>query len=77
MKVIALVLGVALLALGIAGFVPDLNPDGLLFGVLPMNAIMSGLFMLTGVAGIAMGIASRRDLTPPASASGNDMRPWV
>lgn len=77
MKAIALVIGVALLALGLAGFVPDLNPDGLLFGVMPMNAIMSGLFMITGLAGIAIGIASRRHLTPPASASSNDMRPWV
>ena len=77
MKAIALALGAALLALGIAGFVPDLNPDGLLFGVLPMNAIMSGLFLVTGLAGIAIGMASRRGLTPPANASSSDMRPWV
>ena len=77
MKAIALVLGAALLALGIAGFVPNLNPDGLLFGVMPMNAIMSGLFIISGIAGLAIGMASRRDLTPPASASSGDMRPWV
>jgi len=32
MKVVALLIGVALLALGVAGFVPALNHDGMLFG---------------------------------------------
>ena len=77
MKVIATLLGIALLALGVAGFVPDLNPDGLLFGVLPMNTVMSVLFVLTGLAGIAIGMSSRRTLAPPPGAGDNDMRPWV
>ena len=77
MKVIALVLGAVLLAVGVAGFVPDLNPDGQLFGVLPMNALMSGLFVITGIAGIAIGMSARRGLAPPPAASSDDMRPWV
>jgi hypothetical protein len=77
MKTIALLLGIALLALGVAGFVPQLNPDGQLFGVMPMDTVMSALFAVTGVIGIAIGIAGRRDLTPPRNANGNDMRPWV
>jgi len=77
MKAVSILLGVVLLALGLAGFVPDLNPDGQLFGVLPMNMIMSALFALSGIAGIALGISSRRTLTPTASTSDNDMRPWV
>ena len=77
MKAIATLLGVALLALGVAGFVPDLNPDGQLFGVLPMNIMMSVLFMLTGIAGIAIGMSGRRGLAPPPAAGDNDMRPWV
>ena len=77
MKVVALLLGFVLLALGIAGFVPDLNPDGRLFGVIPMDTIMSVLFMLSGLAGIAIGMSGRRHLTPPANAASDDMRPWV
>jgi hypothetical protein len=77
MKAIATLLGVVLLALGLAGFVPDLNPDGLLFGVLPMSPLMAGLFMITGIAGIAIGMSSRRALAPPRAATDNDMRPWV
>ena len=77
MKVIATLVGVALFALGLAGFVPDLNPDGLLFGVMPMNMVMSVLFVITGIAGIAIGMSSRRTLAPPPSAGSNDMRPWV
>jgi len=79
MKAVSIVIGVALLALGLAGFVPDLNPDGQLFGVLPMNTMMSVLFAITGVAGIAIGLSSRRTMIPPSSSGGdgNDMRPWV
>jgi hypothetical protein len=77
MKAVSILVGVVLLALGLAGFIPDLNPGGLLFGVLPMNTVMSVLFVITGLAGIAIGISSRRTLTPSANTSDNDMRPWV
>jgi uncharacterized membrane protein YuzA (DUF378 family) len=76
MKAVSIVIGVALLALGLAGFIPDLNPDGMLFGVLPMNTVMSILFVITGLAGIAIGMSSRRTLTPTSSASSDDMRNW-
>ena len=77
MKAIATVVGIVLLALGVAGFVPELNPDGRLFGVMPMTPRLCGLFVITGIAGIAIGLASRRHLTPPPASTGNDMRPWV
>jgi len=78
MKVVALVVGIALLALGLAGFIPQLNPDGLLFGVMPMDTIRSVLFVITGLAGVAIGMSSRRHMVPPASSSsGQDLRPWV
>lgn len=77
MKAIATVVGIVLLALGVAGFVPELNPDGRLFGVMPMTPLLCGLFVITGIAGIAIGLASRRHLTPPPASTGNDMRPWV
>ena len=77
MKAVSILIGVVLLALGLAGFIPDLNPNGQLFGVLPMNTVMSVLFVITGLAGIAIGISSRRTHTPTANTSDNDMRPWV
>jgi uncharacterized membrane protein YuzA (DUF378 family) len=77
MKAIATLLGVVLLALGLAGFVPDLNPDGQLFGVLPMTMVLSVLFVITGLAGIAIGMSSRRGLSPQRPVSDNDMRPRV
>jgi hypothetical protein len=78
MKALALVIGVILLAVGIAGFVPALNADGVLFGVLPMDFMRSALFAVTGAVGVMIGLSHRRELTPPASATGtNDLRPWV
>jgi len=78
MKIFALVLGAVLLALGVAGFIPDLNPDGRLFGQIPMNTAYSILFVLSGIAGIVIGLSSRRTMIPPRSSSGDgDMRPWV
>ena len=77
MKAIATLLGVVLLALGLAGFVPDLNPDGQLFGMLPMTTVLSVLFVITGLAGIAIGMSARRGLSPPRTVGDNDMRPWV
>jgi len=77
MKVLALLIGVALLALGIAGFIPGLNQDGLLFGVLPVNAVFSVLFILSGIAGIVIGTSNRRNLVPSNRPNANDMRPWM
>jgi hypothetical protein len=79
MKAVALVLGVALLALGVAGFIPDLNPDGRLFGQIPMTTVYSILFVISGLVGIGIGLAGRRTMVPPnnSGGSGQDMRPWV
>ena len=77
MKTVAMLLGALLLALGLAGFVPDLNPDGRLFGAIPMNTVISVLFVITGLAGLAIGMSQRRTMIPRAPSSGNDLRPWV
>lgn len=76
MKTVAMLLGVVFLALGLAGFIPDLNTDGRLFNAIPMNTVTCVLFVITGLAGLAIGMASRRDIVPPSSSGGPDMRPW-
>ena len=76
MKVLALLIGFILLAIGIAGFVPALTPDGVLFGVLPMDTLRAGLFIVTGAVGIMIGLSGRREL-PPTTSNGNDLRYWL
>jgi hypothetical protein len=76
MKILALVIGFILVAVGIAGFVPALTPDGVLFGVLPADTLRSALFIVTGAVGILIGLNSRREL-PPATSNGNDLRYWL
>lgn len=76
MKVLALLIGFILLAIGVAGFVPALTPDGVLFGVLPVDTMRSALFAITGAAGIMIGLSSRREL-PPTTSNGNDLRFWL
>ena len=76
MKALTLIIGVVLLGIGIAGFVPALNAGGVLFGVLPMDFMRSALFAITGAVGVMIGLSPRRALTPVEAASDGDMRPW-
>lgn len=73
MKVLALAIGCILLAIGVAGFVPALTPDGVLFGVLPVDTLRNALFVITGAVGIMIGLHSRREL-PPTTSDANDLR---
>jgi hypothetical protein len=57
MKRIALLFGFALLAAGIAGFVPALCPEGLLFGLFAVDPAHNILHIATGIFGIAMAMA--------------------
>ena len=66
MKALTLVLGVVLLAVGVAGF----------FGALPLDFVRSALFAITGAAGVMIGLSHRRALVPLSSTSDRDMRPW-
>ena len=75
MKTLALVIGVVLLAIGISGFVPQLNHDGMLFGVMPMDQLRSILFIVTGVFGILIGVTRRRAPLVTNGTAG-DMRDW-
>lgn len=73
MKTIALVIGIALLALGVASFVPGLASDGVLFGIFPVSTALSLAFLVTGAVGIMIGLSRRRAL-PTTSGSGPDLR---
>jgi hypothetical protein len=75
MKILALVIGIALLAIGISGFVPQFNQDGMLFGAMPMDQLRSILFIVTGVFGILIGISRRRAPLVTDGTAG-DMRDW-
>jgi hypothetical protein len=54
---LAIAFGLALAALGVAGFVPAWTPEGKLFGVFAVDAARNGLHLATGVFGIGMGAA--------------------
>ena len=76
MKVLALIIGIVLLAIGVSGFVPQLTQDGLLFGVMPMDQLRSILFIVTGVFGILIGISRRRTPLIASNGTAGDMRDW-
>jgi len=73
MKTAALVIGLVLLALGIACFIPGVAVDGVLFGMFPMSTGLAIAFIVTGLAGVMIGASRRRDL-PPVTSEGHDLR---
>lgn len=72
MKTIALLVGLVLLALGVACFVPGLAADGVLFGMFPVSTPLAIAFVITGAVGILIGLRRTRELTIQRGA--NDMR---
>jgi hypothetical protein len=77
MKALALVIGIVLLAIGVSGFIPQLNTGGLLFGVMPMDQLRSILFIVTGVLGILIGVTRRRSPYVASGGDGHDLRDWT
>ena len=57
MKATAVLAGLAILALGVAGFVPALSPQGLLFGLFAVNPSQNMFHIATGILGILLGAA--------------------
>ena len=66
MKITALIAGLVLLALGIAGFA----------GLIAMPQMQSAVLAASGVLFALFGASRRRTMIPP-SPSGHDLRPWV
>ena len=77
MKYVALVLGIVLLALGIAAFVPQASIGGELFGVVPVSVEMGLLLIGVGALGIMAGVSRTRELEPAVPAGHHDMREWL
>ena len=65
MKTAALIIGLVLLGLGIAAFVPGLATDGVLFGMFPVTMPLAIAFVVTGAIGIMIGLSRTRGLPPP------------
>jgi hypothetical protein len=73
MKMLALVAGIFFLLLGIAGFIPSLAANGLLFGVFPVHTTHSIIYLIAGVVGVMIGVSRRKAIVAPR-APGHDMR---
>jgi hypothetical protein len=73
MKTLALLIGLVLLGLGIACFVPGLAADGVLFGMFPVSTPLAIAFIATGAVGIMIGLSRRREL-PTVTGDGQDLR---
>ena len=73
MKTIAMLVGLVLLGLGIACFVPGLAADGMMFGMFPVSTPLAIAFIVTGAVGVMIGLARRREL-PMTHGDGRDMR---
>ena len=54
MKRLALIFGVLFIATGLAGFVPALCPNGLLFGLFATNAMHNIVHIASGILALAM-----------------------
>jgi hypothetical protein len=74
MKTAALVIGLVLLALGVACFLPGLAADGTLFGLFPVTTPLALAFIVTGAVGVMIGLKRTRDLDSPRVDGGRDMR---
>ena len=73
MKTIALLVGLVLLGLGIACFVPGLAADGMMFGMFPVSTPLAIAFIVTGAVGVMIGLSRRRELHA-TRGDGRDMR---
>ena len=74
MKTVALLLGIALVLLGVACFVPGLTENGQLFHTFNVSTPLAIAFVVTGIVGVMIGISHRRQLAPPRADGTHDLR---
>lgn len=58
LKTIAIIFGVIMLAVGILGFIPQANPNGMLLGLFHVNLIHNLIHVATGIVAILCGLSS-------------------
>lgn len=58
LKALAILSGIIFLALGVLGFVPSANPNGLLLGYFAVNTAHNFVHLLTGVIALFVGLSS-------------------
>jgi hypothetical protein len=58
LKMIAMIFGIVLVAVGLLGFVPALNPGGKLLGFFDVNVAHNVVHLATGVVALIAGFAS-------------------
>lgn len=58
LRFLALILGIALLVVGILGFQKDFTPNGLLFGYFLVNPIHNFIHLVTGLIAVFCGISN-------------------
>lgn len=58
LKTIAIIFGVIMLAVGVLGFIPQANPNGLLLGIFHVNFIHNLIHIATGIVAILSGLSS-------------------
>ena len=73
MKTIALLIGIVLIGLGVACFVPGMAADGVLFGIFRVSTPLAIAFIVTGAVGVMIGLSRRRELQVNRG-DGRDMR---
>lgn len=63
LKILAILFGLSMIAIGILGFLPDYTPQGLLLGVFLLNPVHNLFHLVTGfialICGLTSGIASK------------------
>src|SRR5262245_53494557 len=57
---IAIGFGAVMVIVGILGFVPGITDNGMLFGILRVNPAHNLIHLLSGIAGIAVGMATEQ-----------------
>jgi hypothetical protein len=58
LKICATLFGLIMLAIGVSGFVPEINPNGHLMGIFNLNLVHNLIHVITGFISLACGLSS-------------------